>query len=99
MELLKIEIIIPNTFLQELIEKLEELDVHGYTALEIFRGKGIKRGEHLAEGLLPTTRNSLVFTVGHKEKIENVIDQIQAYLNDRGGVLITYKIEYATGLS
>lgn len=99
MELIKIEIIIANAFLEGLIHKLEQTGIHGYTALEIFRGKGVKRGEHLSEGLLPTTRNSLVFTIGTKETTDRVIENIQTYLDERGGVLITYKIEYASGLS
>jgi len=99
MELHKIEIIIANTFLQDLIEKLEKVGVHGYTALEIFRGKGIKRGEHLSEGLLPTTRNTLIFSIGTKEITEKVIEHVQPYLDERGGVIITTKIEYASGLS
>ena len=99
MELFKIEIIIANTFLQDLVDKLEQLDVHGYTAIEIFRGKGIKRGEHLTEGLLPITRNSLVFTIGTKKITDGVIEHLQPYLDERGGIIITSKIDYASGLS
>lgn len=99
MDLLKIEIIISNTFLQELIEKLEKAGVHGYTAIEIFRGKGIKRGEHLSEGLLPITRNSLVFSIGTQEVADRVIDNFRAYLDERGGLILITKIEYASGFS
>ena len=99
MDLLKIEIIISNTFLQGLIERLEKSGVHGYTAIEIFRGKGIKRVEHLSEGLLPITRNSLVFSIGSREIVDKVIENIQAYLDERGGLIIVTKIEYASGLS
>lgn len=99
MELYKIEIIIANAFLQRLTEQLEDLGVHGYTALEISRGKGIKRGEHLAEGLLPTTRNSLLFSVAPKQVVDQVITQLKIYLEERGGILMTYKIDYASGLS
>lgn len=99
MELSKVEIIISNSFLQELIQKLEDLGVNGYTALEIFRGKGVKRGEQLSEGLLPITRNTLVFTIASSEVVEKIIKNIQPYLDDRGGALMTYKIDYASGLS
>ncbi|MDN5215824.1 hypothetical protein QQ020_27345 [Fulvivirgaceae bacterium BMA12] len=99
MELLKIEIIISNTFLQDLIQKLEKVGVHGYTAIEIFKGKGIKKGEQLSEGLLPTTRNSLVFTVSTAEITQKVIENIQPYLDDRGGLIITSRVIYASGLS
>ena len=99
MELNKIEIIIANTFLQQLIEQLEQLGVHGYTAVEIFRGKGIKRGEHLSEGLLPTTRNSLIFTIGTKEITKKVIEHLQPFLDERGGLMIVSNVTYASGLS
>jgi nitrogen regulatory protein PII len=99
MELVKIEIIIADTFLQELIELLEEMGIKGYTAFEIFRGKGKKRGEQLSEGLLPTSRNLLVFTVVTQEIINTYVTKIQEYLNERGGVLITYPVQYASGLT
>lgn len=99
MNLLKIEIIISNTFLQTLLEKLENMGVHGYTALEIFRGKGAKRGEQLSEGLLPTTRSSLIFTIASEELTTTIIENVQPFLDERGGILLTHKIEYASGLS
>lgn len=99
MEIIKVEIIISNTFLQSLIEQLEAVGVHGYTAVEIFRGKGAKRGEHLSEGLLPTSRNTLIFTIASAELSQKIIDTVQPFLDDRGGVLFTYKLDYASGLS
>lgn len=99
MKYLKIEIIVSNSFFRDLIDRLEKLDVHGYTALEISRGKGAKKGEQLSEGLLPTTRNSLVFTVASKALTKKVIAHLQPYLDERGGIIITYPIEYASGLS
>lgn len=99
MDIIKIEIIISNTFLQPLIEKLEKVGVHGYTAIEIFRGKGVKRGEQLSEGLLPTSRNTLLFTIASNDLTKQIIENIQPFLDERGGVLMTYKIDYASGLS
>lgn len=99
MNIIKIEIIISNTFLQQLVEQLESLGVHGYTAIEIFRGKGTKRGEQLSEGLLPTSRNTLLFTIASEEVSKSIIERIQPFLDERGGVILTYKIDYASGLS
>lgn len=99
MEIRKVEIIISNTFLQPLIEMLENVGVHGYTAVEIFRGKGAKRGEHLSEGLLPTSRNTLLFTIASADLSTKIIETVQPFLDDRGGVLLTYKLDYASGLS
>lgn len=97
MKLLKIEIIIANTFLQPVINLLEEAEVHGYSALDISRGKGTQRGEQLAEGLLPTTRNSLIFTIANKQVADKVIETVQPFLDQRGGILITTEINYASG--
>jgi len=99
MKIKKIEIIISNTFLQSLIEILESAGIHGYTAVEIFRGKGAKRGEHLSEGLLPTSRNTLLFTIASDELTNNIIEKVQPFLDDRGGVLLTYRIDHASGFS
>jgi len=99
MEIIKIEIILSNTFRQPLIELLEEAGVHGYTAVEIFRGKGIKRGEHLSEGLLPTSRNTLLFTIASSKNATRIVESIQPFLDERGGVLVTYQLDYASGLS
>lgn len=99
MEIIKVEIIVSNTFLQPLISILEHAGVRGYTAIDIFRGKGVKRGEQLSEGLLPTTRNSLIFTITSKEQSLSIIENVQPFLDERGGVLMTYKIDYASGLS
>ncbi|SOD22866.1 P-II family nitrogen regulator [Nitrosomonas ureae] len=99
MDLIKLEIIISNIYLERLIEKLESAGVKGYTAVEITRGKGIKQGEHLSEGLLPTSNNTIIFTICDASKISNIISNIQPFLQERGGMLITYKIEYASGLT
>ncbi len=99
MDLIKLEIIISNLYLERLIEKLESSGVQGYTAVEISRGKGLKQGEQLSEGLLPTSNNTLIFTICDASKTSDIISNIQPFLQERGGKLITYKIEYASGLS
>ncbi|RED97918.1 P-II family nitrogen regulator [Marinoscillum furvescens] len=99
MKLQKIEIIIANSFLQDLIQQLEGCGIHGYTALEIFRGKGTQRGEQLSEGLLPITRNSLVFTITEEKLSEQVIQKLDPFISERGGVLIVTEVTHAIGIS
>jgi nitrogen regulatory protein PII len=99
MEIIKIEIVIADVYLEDLIQRMEEVGVQGYTAIEISRGKGVKRGEQLSEGLLPTSQNLLVFAVVLKETADQLIEKIQPFLNERGGVIITSKVEYASGFS
>lgn len=94
----KVEIIISDIHLDHLIERLEELGITGYTTLSIDRSKGPKRGEQQMDGLLPTSHNSLFFTITTEEIAQAIIKNIQPFLDRRGGVLIIYPITYASGL-
>lgn len=92
MQLQKLEIILSNSYLEELVAHLEEIGVRGYTALEISRGKGIKTGEHLSEGLLPTSRNSLIICLVTEPTVDEIFDDLMQYINDRNGVLFTVPV-------
>lgn len=99
MKMIKIEIIISNSFLQTLIEQLESLDIHGYTAIEIFRGKGVTRGEQVSEGLLPITRNTLLFTIAPETQAYNIREELKDFLSETGGVMIANPLEFVEGIS
>lgn len=99
MELQKLEIIISNSYLEELVNHLEEIGVNGYTALEIFRGKGIRSGEHLSEGLLPTTRNTLIICLVTEDVVDEIFEDLKKYINDRSGVLFTVPVLRYMGIS
>lgn len=94
----KIEIIISDIHLDTLIERLEKLGITGYTTLSIDKSKGPKRGEQQLDGLLPTSHSSFFFTVTTTAISQAIIQDIQPFLDKRGGVLIIYPITYATGL-
>lgn len=96
MEIVKLEIIIANSFLQDLVQRLEQLGVEGYTAMDISRGKGMEQGEHLSEGLLPVTRNSLLFSVIHKDVSETVVEQLGVFIHERGGMLLISQVMYCS---
>ena len=96
MEIVKLEIIIASTFLPDLVQRLESLGVEGYTALEIARGKGMEQGEHLAEGLLPVTRNTLLFSVVYKDLADRVVQELDSYLRERGGMFIVTEVVYCS---
>ncbi|WP_422360346.1 P-II family nitrogen regulator [Reichenbachiella sp.] len=99
MELQKLEIIISNTYLEQLVDHLEDIGVNGYTALEIFRGKGIRTGEHLSEGLLPTTRNTLIICLVTEDVVEEIFEDLKVYINERNGVLFTVPILRHMGIN
>lgn len=68
----------------------------GYTAIDVSRGKGMEQGEHLSEGLLPVTRNSLLFSVIPKDLSETVVDELGGYLHERGAMTIISNIAYCS---
>ena len=98
MELQKLEIIISNTYLEELVDHLEEIGVQGYTALEISRGKGARKGEHLSDGLLPTSRSTLLICLVTEEMVDEIFDDLHKYINERNGVLFTVPVLRFMGL-
>lgn len=95
----KVEIIISDIYLDRTIEKLESLGATGYTILTIEGGKGLKKGRQQADGLLPTTHNSLLFTITSEAITQTIIAQVQPFLNKVGGLIIVYPITYASGLN
>lgn len=98
MTLQKLEIIISNTYLEELVDHLEEIGVQGYTALEISRGKGARKGEHLSDGLLPTSRSTLLICLVTEEMVDEIFDDLHKYINERNGVLFTVPVLRFMGL-
>jgi nitrogen regulatory protein PII len=94
----KIEIIVSDIYLERVVALLEKAGVTGYTAISISRGKGIKQGEQLSDGLLPTTHRSLLFSVTTEEITNLIIKESSAYLEKIGAVLIASPISYASGL-
>ena len=82
----KLEIIIPDSFLEETVLALDKAGVPGYTALEVSRGKGKKHGETLSAGLLPTTRVTYLFTYCRAELIAKAVQLIHPIVDEVGGI-------------
>lgn len=98
MSLQKLEIIIANTYLEELVNYLEVIGVKGYTALEITRGKGARKGEHLSDGLLPTSRSTLLICLVTEEIVNEIFENLKVYINKRNGVLFTVPVLRCIGI-
>ncbi|MGH1339449.1 MAG: P-II family nitrogen regulator [Aureispira sp.] len=94
----KIEIILSDIYLETLIQHLETLGVTGYTVLPINKSKGPKRGEQQLDGLLPTSNNSLFFTVVSPALSQVILSKIQPFLDKISGVLIVSAVS-STNLS
>ena len=99
MNIQKLESIISNTYLEQLVNHLEEIGVSGYTALEIFRGKGASNGEHLSEGLLPTTRNSLIICLVTEAMVNEIFEDLKSYIEVRNGIMFTVPVLRSMGIS
>ena len=93
MQTFKLEIIIDNIYLEELLNLLEYQEVSGYTALDISRSKGIKHGESLREGLLPTTRKTLLMILITELQYKRVYTSIEKFIRNRDGLIFSAKIE------
>ena len=99
MQYFKVEIIIAQTFLPNVIAKLERLGASGFSAMEITQGKGTKRGRQRKEGMLPVTHNSLVFTIAPEPLTVAIVRQLEPYVERHGGLVIAYPVPYVAGLS
>ncbi len=98
MRYFKTEIIINRSFLKELIALLEGLGIEGYTILEINQGSGPRHGKQVAEGLLPVTHSTLLFTITSDEKAARIAEETRSFLKQRDGMLVSYPLHYTTGV-
>ena len=99
MNIQKLEIIISNMYLEELVNHLERIGLNGYTAIEVARGKGAREGEHLADGLLPTTRSTLLISIVTEETAKEIFDDLHKYIEKRKGVMFTVPVMQSMGVS
>ncbi len=95
----KIEITIDNIYLEELLEILDEEGVHGYTGFDIDRSKGVKHGERLSKALIPTSRKSYIFSIVQEEIADHLVQHLEEFLSDRGGIMIQSKVDRVIGIS
>lgn len=85
---LKIEIIIQTIYLDKLLDFLEDRLIRGFSAFEIDRGKGTKRGEHMVEGLLPTSRWTYMFSITQESTYQVMREDLCAFLDKFKGALV-----------
>ncbi|MFT5616846.1 MAG: nitrogen regulatory protein PII [Arenicella sp.] len=84
----KLEVVIPNSFISEVISDFAKADIHGYTALDVDRGKGENTSENLLAGLLPVTRNTYIFAICDEKEAQVARELIEPLLEETGGILI-----------
>ena len=97
MNMQKLEIVIPDSFLEDLVHALDDAGAPGYTALEISRGKGKKFGETLIAGLLPVTRSTYIFTLCKQEIITKAVMLIDPIIEEVGGIYTVTNVALVGG--
>lgn len=85
---LKIQIIIQTIYLDKLLAFLESRSITGFSAFEIDRGKGTQIGEHMIEGLLPTTRWTYMFSISKESTYKAMKESLCAFLDKYKGTLV-----------
>ena len=84
----KVEIVIERAFLPTLLEKLKELNIGGYTVLDVAQGNGGKSGNVKDYGVTDINRNSYIFTVCSIDEHDHIITAISPFIEKTGGILI-----------
>lgn len=86
MEALKrVEIIVPRSELDLVLELLENQNVSGYTVIEKVRGKG-HRGVQDGLGLTDAFTNAMVIWYGKFEAFEAIKEDMRSKLKEAGGI-------------
>lgn len=95
----KIEIIINQKTLSDLVMLLDELNVTGYTVIDVISGKGIRQGHQISDELFLSSNQVMLFTVVSDEVSQEIIKEVQSFLDENKGVMIMYPISYGSNLS
>ena len=95
----KIEIIINQRSLSDLVMTLGDIQVTGYTVIDVIAGKGIKQGTQVSDELFLASNQVMLFTIVDDELAETIIRHIQPFLDVNKGVMIMYSITYGSGLN
>ncbi len=85
----KIEIVFPKSFLDELTEILNSLDISGYTILEVYKSYGKHYGASLNFGFSASQGNLYLFSICEKAIAESIINSISARIKEVGGIIVS----------
>lgn len=83
----KIEIIADSLEIQNILNRLEEQGISGYTVIKDVMGKG-ERGLRAGDELTDVFKNSYVMTTCTAEQVPAIIESIRPILKRFGGVCL-----------
>ena len=89
----KIEIIITATFVRKTLDILTELNVSGYTEIDVVKGKGTRSGEVFDKGNIPVYKNAFIVIVCSPDKASQVIEKLDDMIQKNGGLLLISDVE------
>lgn len=95
----KVEIVIATTFIKQVIERFNKANVKGFTAIEISKGRGIKSGETIDEGMIPVYKNHYIFVLCNEEQAENLISLVDPLVKKAGGLIILSDVQTTNNVS
>ncbi|HEX8545840.1 MAG TPA: P-II family nitrogen regulator [Cytophagaceae bacterium] len=83
----KIDIVIEHAFLDKLVHKLEDLNIGGYTVLDVVGGRGLKSGKVKDYGVTEINRMNYIFILCSVVDEENIISNISPFIEKAGGIM------------
>ncbi len=83
----KVEIVVDNQRLEQVLRVLEGVGVSGYTLIRNVAGHG-DRGVRAGDGLNSELNNSYVMTACPQEQVEPILNGVRPLLNEFGGVCL-----------
>ena len=95
MKKIKIEIILQSAYFNKVLKIFDELQISGYTAIEIIRGKGTKGGEIFASGSIPVYKNLLIFLICEEREKDPLLEKIVPIVRQAGGLVVYYEVNRA----
>ncbi len=96
----RLELVVPELFLDRALEVLQAAGLGGYTALQVAQSKGARSGEVLYDGVLPGSNNVWLFTLGQAARVELAFDRLRPLIDQWGGLLLVSDVRaiHAMGL-
>lgn len=89
----KVEMILEKRFLNELIAKLDDVNIQGYSLVEIARGSGAKSGKTVDYGFTCVNKNFIVMCVCSNDEFKLIKSEILPFLKEVEGYVYVAEVE------
>lgn len=89
--IIKVESVFPALYERELLELLRELNIHGFTILDVLKGKGLKSGEAFTSGNITVNKNLYLFLLCQPEECPAICAALKEFLREVGGFVLWHE--------